>query len=315
MRLTKEALEALTLIGQAQEAKGSLYDKICFIDLPPVSKLRIGSTGFDAGLISLLSNGFVSQEIDQGGSRRLWLTHDGCVLYWASQMQGGLLQSYERVGLDTYTEVELKRDLEYVDFFAGNWAGEFVHVMAKWLPHDAYHNCIFLHYIASQTSVFDWICHSLVYGSYELVLRELRSILEGLFTAYKLDIQENGKPLSEKLLAMMHLESCGKGHGIAVFRSDSLRDWKRFYSVYKGLCGYVHTTREVAGQQIEQLARTGEELIDPAFSQSSFANCISAWRAIGDAAEVLANELLAVYGVDERFAPGFFDVINSVGRE
>jgi len=257
----------------------------------------------------LKEHDLVSEESSKSSQRLFSLTHKGFRVYSAILYEGGLTMPYDHIGVRTFLSADLEKELGFVENFFVTWSGNFVQSLGDDLR-DYGQDSIFLCYVALQSSPFDWLAHSLFYGAYDVVLRELRSTLEGLFVAYNLDTQNNGKSLDEKLNAMTDLEKCGKGHGIAVFKSSGISDWKKYYSVYTELCGYVHSTRQITGHRIWEVAQLGiPQLIEPEFRKDNFIQCVSIWRKVGNAAVDLANELIKFYKVDDSFGYAVFDEV------
>ena len=251
----------------------------------------------------------VSEESSKSSQHSLSLTHKGFRVYTTILHEGGLTMPYDRIGVRTSLSADLEKDLSFVENFFVTWSGNFVQPLGGDLRNYG-RDSIFLCYVALQSSPFDWLAHSLFYGAYDVILRELRSTLEGLFVAYNLDTQNTGKNLDEKLNAMTDLEKCGKGHGIAVFKSSGLPDWRKYYSVYTELCGYVHSTRQITGHKILEVAQLGiPQLIEPEFRKDNFIQCVSIWRKVGNTAVDLANELLRFYKIEDSFGYAVFDEV------
>jgi len=297
--ISSSARQIIILIGNAGDK--TTWGEVSFPQLSRLLQIHTIKSDLRNTLEWLKSHDLISEKPSQSGETSLALTHQGFRLYCAIKYEGGLTMPYDQIGIETSLNLDLEKDLSFVENFFVTWSGNFVHVLRSALRgRGLADDSILLCYLALLSSPFDWLAHSLFYGAYDVVLRELRSVLEGMFAAYNLDTQNHGKSLDEKLNAMTDLEQCGRGHGISVFRSSGIPDWRKHYTIYTELCGYVHSTRQITGHRIQEVAEAGfPELVEPGFNRDGFAQCVSIWRQIGNSAVILANQLLRFYGIEE----------------
>jgi hypothetical protein len=244
----------------------------------------------------LVANQLVTEEVLGTGERVYSLSEKGYRIFHAIQGRTGLTLSYEDVAIKTLTNDRIRTEVEFIEAFYENWAGELVHVLADELAHkDSLHDSLFICYAAAQSTVFDWLKHSLFSGCYEVVLRELRSILEGLFTAYNLDVNYPTLKLDEKLDTMRELEEERATHGKKVFTKSGVKEWKDYYSLYQELCAYVHLSlRKI--QSISDLH--GIDSLEPEFDEDEFIKCAEAWKKVATLAVELASSLLKTYNIN-----------------
>lgn len=247
------------------------------------------------GLQWLVANQVVSEDVLERGERVYSLTNKGYQIFGAIQGRTGLTLSYEDIAITTLTNDKLKDDVAFVEAFFENWAGELVHVLADELAHNnSLHDSLFICYAAAQSTAFDWLKHSLFSGFYEIVMRELRSILEGLFTAYNLDVNYPALKLDEKLDAMRKLEEERATHGKKVFTRSGVKGWENYYSLYRELCAYVHLSLQKI-QDISDLH--GSDSLAPEFNEDEFIKCVAAWKKVATLAVDLASSLLKAYNI------------------
>lgn len=250
----------------------------------------------------LLSQGFISEKSLKGKHSVYCLTEKGNRLYRVIQDYPDLHPFYEEIYARTLTNEALGNRVEFVECFFEEWVGNFLHPFGKDLLYgDKLRNSVFYCYLASQSMVFDWLAHSLIFGAYEVVLRELRSILEGLFTAYYLDKNYPYKSLEEKLDTLSDLEKNRLSSGKKAFKRSDINRWQDYYSLYRELCAYVHTSRKVMGRKMYQIAQKGyPETIDVHFDPGTFIKCVEAWRKVAMLAANLAGSLLKALNIEIR---------------
>jgi hypothetical protein len=243
----------------------------------------------------LVANQVVSEDVLERGERVYSLTNKRYRIFDAIQGRTGLTLSYEDVAVTTLTNDNLRDDVAFVEAFFENWSGELVHVLADELAHNnSLHDSLFICYAAAQSTVFDWLKHSLFSGCYEIVMRELRSILEGLFIAYNLDVNYPTLKLDEKLDEMRKLEEERATHGKKIFTKSGVKEWENYYSLYRELCAYVHLSlRKI--QDISDLH--GIDSLAPKFNEDEFIKCVVAWKKVATLAVELASSLLKTYNI------------------
>jgi predicted transcriptional regulator len=250
----------------------------------------------------LLSQGLISKKSFKGKRSVYRLTAKGNRLYRVIEDYPGLHPFYEEIYARTLTDESLGNQVEFVECFFEEWVGNFLHPFGNDLLHgNKLSNSVFYCYLASQSMVLDWLAHSLLFGAYEVVLRELRSILEGLFTAYYLDINYPHRSLEEKLDALSDLEKKGLSHGKKAFKMSGISRWEDYYSLFSELCSYVHSSREVMGRKMRQIAQKGyAEAPDVHFDPVTFIKCVEVWKKVAMLAANLAGSLLVSLNIEIR---------------
>lgn len=204
---------------------------------------------------------------------------------------------YEKIFSETISDLIITEEIEFVWGFFEEWTGNLVHPVGKDLHLGNQSESILYCYMASQSLTWDWLSHSLLLGNYEVVLRELRSILENLFFMFYLDAQYMGKTIIEKYKILERLENSSKSpHGKSVFKNSGYSEWKPYYDLYRELCKYIHAHTEATGKFVLEIAAAGfPQALDAKYSQSSFLKCSKAWRQISKIAvsliECLFNKL------------------------
>lgn len=201
---------------------------------------------------------------------------------------------YESVFNETVNDELIAKDLEFIRCFFEEWAGNFLHPFGNDLGgRRGKLDSIFYSYMASQTTTFDWLGHTLIFGHYDSVFRELRAILENLFYMYSLDANFPTKTVDEKFQKLAQLEVAGKEpHGKVVFEKSGYIHWQPSYDLYKQLSRYIHVHTSVSAKRALQIAEKGfPELLDVKYNRQSFMQCSSAWREIARSALHLALDL------------------------
>lgn len=135
------------------------------------------------------------------------------------------------------------------DDFSVSWEGMFLHQVyhflkeVDWDEYDERLNSVFYSYLESQTMQLEWIVFSLCCGHYDLVLRELRNIVESAFLFFRVDLCNDTvkKSGDEKFKLIEELDESCK-YGKKVFKNSGYADWEKVYlNIYRPLCGYTHT--------------------------------------------------------------------------
>jgi hypothetical protein len=155
-------------------------------------------------------------------------------------------------------------------------------------------------YLAAQSEVFIWLSHSAFNGAYEVVLRELRTILEGMFPAYRVEQEAHGATLDEKLDILEQLEAGYQTHGKKAFKGSHYEHWRPYYRIYQDLSKYVHLTRRHVGHQMKAIADRGfPEFTGATYDRDRFLTCAKAWHKIAGLSADMAVRTLELAG----FAP------------
>lgn len=216
---------------------------------------------------------------------------------------GVTMMAFEKVYYQTVKSTDLHGQVLFLEAFFGNWVGEFVHPIGKDLHRcRQLKNSYYLSYITLQSMVFDWLAYTLLSGAYELVLRELRCILEGLFAAYYVDVSYKDDNLSQKIQRLSILEEKRILSGKKVFKSSKLRNWKDHYSLYNELSAHVHNSIKGIGNRIIQVADYGfPQALEPHLDKEIFVSSAELWRKVVCAAIELAVALFQELNVEAGF--------------
>lgn len=200
-----------------------------------------------------------------------------------SQPQNSILQPFfVKVHTETCADRSIARHLAFVQGFAEEWAGNFLHPLSDNL-HRArvLESSVFYCYLSSQTNVLVWLETSLLCGLYEVVMRELRTVLEGMFPAFYLELSNPGVSLEIKLTRLRELEDAHRNHGKIAFKMSRAPEWHRYYELYKQLCSYTHMSTVVAGANMRKVATEGyAEIPDFHFDRVLFVKCAEMWDQV-----------------------------------
>jgi len=215
---------------------------------------------------------------------------------------------YEKVFDETVSDKEVAAEIEFVSGFFEEWVGNFLHPLGDDLLDGNQSESILYCYMASQSLNFDWMSHTLLLGNYQVVLRELRSILENLFYMFYLDVNNKGKTVEEKYMVLEKQELSNGPHGKPVFRNSGYSNWESCYDLYRRLCKYIHIHTRSSGKFALEVAKKGfPEALDVKYSRESFIECSKTWRELAKIAGSLAGDLLQKLGVGmEQFNPNHF---------
>jgi hypothetical protein len=189
---------------------------------------------------------------------------------------------------------------KYVNTFFECWAGDFLHPLGDNLQRAGLlERSVFYCYLAAQSNVFKWLSISLMCGSYQLVMRELRTILEVMFPAYYLDTTSPNGDLAGKLQLLLQLEESRVGFGKRAFEMSGVNKWKYYYKLYQQLCAYTHLSLAVTGQNIRRIAEGGfREMEIPRFDVAEFQRCVEMWKEIAALALDLTLTLFQELGIE-----------------
>ncbi len=166
------------------------------------------------------------------------------------------------------------------DDFAVSWEGMFLqqayHLFksTEWDNYDERMNSIFYSYLESQTMQLEWIIFSLYHGQYDLVLRELRNIVESAFLFYRIDISsENCKKSGEDKFAFIESMKERSKFGRSVFAESGYSDWEKVYlEIYKPLCGYTHTVSSLIRNKETYPEYNG--MLAPQYDEKQILRCL-----------------------------------------
>jgi hypothetical protein len=112
-------------------------------------------------------------------------------------------------------------------------------------------------------------------------MRELRTILEGIFPAFYLELSNPGAPLETKLTQLRKLEESHDNHGKSAFQMSGVPEWRGYYDLYKELCSYTHLSTAVASANMRKVAIQGySEIPDFHFDRELFVKCVEMWAKV-----------------------------------
>lgn len=199
----------------------------------------------------------------------------------------------EKIYLQTTEDPAIKKERDYISHFFENWIGEFLHPYGDaLLDAGKLKNCFFYCYLSGQSTNFHWYAHSLYYGAYTIVFRELRCILEGLFIVFKIENLHFNTSLDEKLNILGLSEGKNSFYGKRVFQTSGFADWESYYQVYRELSGYIHFSYSKTAHTIKSISRGGfPEVLDYEYNQSKFLDAYRIWRKMSVLSIDMAIEL------------------------
>jgi hypothetical protein len=189
---------------------------------------------------------------------------------------------------------------EYVEAFYENWVGEFLHPFGDNL-HDSEKlggNLLFC-YLAAQSKVFAWLTPTLMCGCYDVVMRELRTVLEGMFTAYYIDIKNPECSLETKMKLLAKLEADKLTFGKKAFKLSGVPSWEAYHATYLELCSYTHLSVSVTGPKLRKVDEAGyPDSLDVHFDKALFVACVQMWQQIARVAGELCVSLMKTLNIE-----------------
>jgi len=219
---------------------------------------------------------------------------------------------YRQVFEDTVSDRGIAKEIEFSRIFLEEWVGNFLHPFGDDLHRETLLDNIFYSYLASQSNVFDWLCHSLLFGHYQMVLRELRTILENMFYMFYLDVSYKDKTVEEKFQILKEQELRGvKLHGKSIFKNSQYPNWEPSYELYQELCKYIHIHSTTSAKLAMEIAHKGfPEILEINYNKKSFLECIRAWEKIAKTSVNLAVDICEKLDVEiSEFNPSYFENI------
>jgi hypothetical protein len=206
---------------------------------------------------------------------------------------------YKEVFHDTIACESVSSEIEFARCFYEEWAGNFLHPLGNDMSAKKLDSILYC-YMASQTVTFDWLSHSLIFGHYQSVLRELRTMLENIFYMYSLDIKFRTNSVEGKFKILESLAINGKEvYGKPVFERSGYADWEPSYTLYKQLSKHIHVHAETSGIAALNIAKLGHrELSLIQYDKDSFIQCSRIWRRIAVISVSLALDLCKKLGIE-----------------
>lgn len=178
-----------------------------------------------------------------------------------------------------------------------------------WTEYDEIMNSILYSALEAQTMQLEWIMFSLFYGQYDLVLRELRNIIESAFLLYRFDFLLPNRKLTgmdkfKQIETVPENETFGK----KVFQLSEYDKWEDVYeNVYKKLCYYTHT--KISKDRAEEAYPKYNGMLSPVFYDRDILRCLYYYqKVILIEIDMMKTQLRDVYGVDAGYdLDGVFD--------
>lgn len=207
---------------------------------------------------------------------------------------------YEGTFRETKNDKEIRKYVEYIDDFYFRWSGLFIHAVEhdirKYFP---IKDNIILKYLSTQTMVFDFIGFALFCGNYSLVYRELRTILESVILAYKIEFIPGLKTLYDKLGYWENLELKGKSYGKKVFSTSGLPNWGYYYDLYIRFCKYTHSSTQITGLEMIEVIGQSKEF---EYNRTKFVKCVLHWIEVAQ----ISSEIMLEYYERRNIQPDCF---------
>jgi len=200
------------------------------------------------------------------------------------------------IQVQTLNDNSIDKERDFIICFFENWTGNFLHPYGDdLLDFELLNSSLFYCYLAHQSAVLDWIIFSLMNGAYEVVKRELRTMLEGVFLVYKIETENNSLSLKDKLIKLEALESNRKSHGKFIFEKSNYANWNSYYLAYSKLNKHVH----LSFQNIEKIAQTIKtagfpEINDFNYDRVEFLACYNYLHQIATLCVDMANQIIIV---------------------
>lgn len=214
-----------------------------------------------------------------------------------------------------HEEIQKKIQENMLDDFAVSWEGMFLHQAyhflksVDWSEYDERMNSIFYCSLEAQTMQLEWIMFSLFHGQYDLVLRELRNIVESAFLFYRIDnMKSNRKKAGAEKFKQIESLPENERFGKKVFEFSGYDKWQDVYkNIYRKLCYYTHTS--IAKDKTEKAYSDYNCMLSPVFSEEDIYKCLYyIQKVILLEVDMMKIQLRDVYGVDAgRAFEGIFD--------
>ena len=200
------------------------------------------------------------------------------------------------------------------DDLAVSWEGMFLHQAyhylksIDWEEYDERLNSVLYSCLETQTMQYEWMIYSLLHGQYELVLRELRNIVESAFLFYRMDYYEEYRKKSgeEKFNELKGLIE--KEFGRKVFEQSGYADWEKVYKdLYRPLCEYTHT--KISLVRNETIYPYYNGMLEPTYDEKKVVECMYyLQQTMALEVDMMCSILEHSYGIDDtRALRGIFD--------
>lgn len=186
------------------------------------------------------------------------------------------------------------------------WTGVFLHSVYHEFKNLRYQgninwdNSILFCGLSSQAMQWDWIIYSVCYGQYDLVLRELRNVLESAFLFYRADYDVNlrNKTLEEKAIELEKLRDFEK-YGKTVFKKSGFANWEYAYNeLYRELCSYTHTS--ISLENAKKLFEEFNGCFEPEYDKEKILKCIEyIQQVLVVECNLMESILKDVYGLED----------------
>ena len=145
--ISSNARQIIMLIGNARDK--TTWGEVSFPQLSRLLQIHTIKSDLRNTLECLKSHDLISEKTSQSGETSLTLTNQGFRLYYAIKYEGGLTMQHDQIGIETSLNLDLEKDLSFVENFFVTWNGNFVHVLGDALSDRALvDDSIFLCYLA-----------------------------------------------------------------------------------------------------------------------------------------------------------------------
>ena len=210
-----------------------------------------------------------------------------------------------RIPHQTQDDTDIQAQLKYINSFFDNWVGEFLHPFGDdLLDGNILDSSLLYCYLSAQSTNFHWLAHSLKSGAYNILFREFRCVLEGLFLVYTIEVSHPNASLNEKLDRLFKLEKNRLSFGIKIFKRSAYPDWQKHYQVYKQLSEFVHLSYANASTAINKVSRDGfPETIEYSYNKQKFLQVYEIWKDLGELSIEMAIKIAALHNIETFITP------------
>lgn len=218
-----------------------------------------------------------------------------------------------------YATNELREFLQenMIDDLSVSWSGIFLHQAyhfqkeIDWSTYNERMNSVLYSSLEAQTMQLEWVVFSILYGQYEVALRELRNIIESSFLFYRIDyLEENRKLSGEEKFKKLNALPENQTFGRKVFELSMYKQWNDVYqNVYKKLCYFTHT--KISSERAEENYPQYNGLLEPNYDELMVKKCLFyLQKVLLIEIDMLDTQLKEVYGLNTKSA--FDKIFNKI---
>ncbi|MCW2279013.1 hypothetical protein [Heliophilum fasciatum] len=224
----------------------------------------------------------------------------------------GMHPYYCEIYVDTMIDPEVKREIVFIQNFYLNWSGSFLHLLGDDLMDAGLLNsCTLYCYMSSISDKLNWLAYSLLYGQYDTVNQELKTILENLYYYYTLDVNYPHLPVKDKLTKVRKLiNTDSSGNQISskpLLTVSDMDSWKNYDSIYKTLCQMV--SEATIEKNMLVAAQGFPDLLEASYDRDSLKNCVKVWHSIAHLAALFSYDLFLKNNKETtQFSPFIFQL-------